>query len=126
MHQRDDRSEIALLLRAYHSAMVDARTDDLATMLDEHFSLVHITGYVQPKHEWFGVIRSGAFDYHRIDVDEQALSVTVSHKAALAAGRGIFDATIEGSRRPWRLRFALRLAKRGNGWRIAEARYSSF
>jgi hypothetical protein len=50
------------VLRAYHSAMVDARTDDLSTVLDDEFSLVHITGYVQPRAEWFGVIRSREFE----------------------------------------------------------------
>lgn len=71
-----DRAEIIRVLRAYHKAMVEARTDALGDIVDEGFSLVHITGYIQPGSEWFGVIRSGQFDYHSIDVDEQALSIS--------------------------------------------------
>jgi hypothetical protein len=59
----DDRTTIMQVLRAYHAAMVDARTEDLSTLLDDDFSLVHITGYRQPETEWFGAIRSGRFDF---------------------------------------------------------------
>ena len=76
--------------------MVDAPTDYLNTLVDEGFSLVHITGYVRPKREWFGVIRSREFNYDSIDVDEQALSITVSGRTAVATGRSAFDATING------------------------------
>jgi Domain of unknown function (DUF4440) len=122
----DDTTGIIRVLLAYHSAMVDASTDDLNTILDEEFSLVHITVYVQSKHEWFGVIRSGQFDYQSIRVDQKVLSVTVSGTTGIAAGRGIFDASINGMRRPWRLQFAIRLAKHGDARRIVEARYTTF
>jgi hypothetical protein len=114
------------VLRAYHSAMLDARTDDLEAILDRHFSLAHITGYVQPKDEWFDVIRSGQFDYHTITVHEEAISMTVSGKTAIIGGRGLFDATINGMRRPWRLQFTMRFARDAAGWRILEARYTTF
>jgi hypothetical protein len=122
----DDRTTILRVLRAYHAAMVDARTEDLSTLLDDEFSLVHITGYRQPQTEWFGAIQSGRFDYHRIDVEEESVSVMAASSTAEANGRGIFDATVEGLRRPWRLRFAIRLSNNDGGWRIVEARYATF
>ena len=126
MPAKDDATEILQVLRAYHSAMVDARTDDLSTILERDFSLVHLTGYAQPRAEWFDVIQSGEFDYHHIDVDDESVSVNVFGKTATATGKGIFDATIEGMRRPWRLEFAVRFDKSGNVWRIAQARYTTF
>ena len=114
------------VLRAYHSAIIDARTYDLEAILDRRFSLTHITGYVQPKGEWFDVIRSGQFDYHTITVEEETISLTVPGKSAIVAGRGLFDATINGMRRPWRLQFTMRFARDAAGWRITEACYTVF
>lgn len=39
-------------LAAYHRAMVEAQTTELERLLEPGYSLVHITGYVQPKQEW--------------------------------------------------------------------------
>jgi hypothetical protein len=124
--QDSDRSEILRVLNAYHSAMVGARIDDLDGLLDQRYSLVHISGYVQPKDEWFDVIRSGEFDYHRIDVDERTLAVKVTGTTATVTGQGIFNATINGFRRPWRLQFTLWFSKRNERWIITGARYTSF
>jgi ketosteroid isomerase-like protein len=122
----DESAAITATLGAYHSAMVDARTDTLDELLDENFSLVHITGYEQPKDEWFGVVRSGRFNYHRIDIDQKSLSVNVTGDTAAVAGRGIFDATINGTRNDWRLQFTLRCARRDDRWVIAHARYTIY
>ena len=114
-----------VLLR-YHAAMVDARTTDLDALLERDFTLVHITGDVQPKAEWFDVIDSGRFDYHRIDVDERSLVMSVADASAVVTGRGIFDATINGMRRPWHLQFTMQLAKSAGAWRVRHARYDTF
>ena len=113
-------------LNAYHAAMVEARVDRLDRMLDAGFTLGHITGYVQPKNEWFGVLRSGEFDYHQIDVDNAALSVRIKGNTAVVEGKGIFNATISGMHAPWRLKFSMALTRHGDVWKFASARYSSF
>ena len=113
-------------MHAYHAAMVEARTDDLDQLLDKEFSLAHITGYIQPKDEWFGVIRSGQFDYHRIDIEEETLAVNITGSTAVLTGRGIFNATINGMRNPWRLQFTMECARQNGRWTITRARYTSF
>jgi hypothetical protein len=117
--------EAAILevLANYHRAMVEADTGKLAALVDQRFSLVHITGYVQPRDEWFEVIRTGQFDYHRIDVDD----TVVRFDAGLASvsGSGTFTATINGMHAPWRLRFTLVFAHENGEWRIMSARYRS-
>ena len=102
-----ERAELTGVLSRYHDAMVAARTDTLDAMLDPGFTLVHITGYVQSKDEWFGVMRTGEFDYHAIDLDDSALRMDGTDHGATVIGRGIFNATIHGMRRPWRLAFRM-------------------
>jgi hypothetical protein len=116
-------ADILAVMHACHAAMVARRTDLLADLLGADYALVHITGHVQPKDEWFDVIRSGAFDYHRIEIDERTLSVEVAGNAATVRGRGIFDATIDGMHAPWRLQFTLDFARDGAGWKIGHAAY---
>lgn len=110
----------------YHAAMVAARVADLAMLLASTFTLGHITGFVHPLDEWFDVIESGDFDYHSIDVDESALVADVEGDDGVVRGRGIFNATIYGTQRPWRLQFVMYFARNGEQWRIVRARYTTF
>lgn len=124
--KNDDAAEIRRLLIAYHGAMVDADIDRLNGLLDAGYSLVHITGYEQPKDEWFDVIRTGQFDYHKIDIEQNSLSVSVTDVTAVVTGRGVFNATINGMRNPWKLQFKMTWTKEENGWKVTSARYSSY
>jgi len=121
-----DETRLLELMRAYHDAMVEARTDLLDQLVAPDYSLVHITGYRQPRQEWFGVIQSGEFDYHRIEVDPKALSIRVAGETAVVTGRGIFHATISGINNPWRLQFELQCGRSNGRWTILQARYRSF
>lgn len=123
-----DEETITRTLAAYHAAMVGARVDDLAGLVTEAFSLRHITGYVQPKDEWFAVIRSGDFDYHHIALEQGSLRIGPENEKGdrSVSGRGVFDATIQGMRRPWRLAFDMRFVRLDDGWHVAQARYTSY
>jgi hypothetical protein len=127
---RTARTDLLRVLDEYHSAMVSARTDTLDELLTPDFTLVHITGYVQPKAEWFSVIRSGDFDYHAIHLDESSLAVEVNAGTAVDTaflkGRGVFNATISGMKNPWRLQFTIQFAKHQSHWRLVQARYTGY
>jgi ketosteroid isomerase-like protein len=123
MEQEAHRAAVLGLVNDYHRAMVEADTDKLAALVDHCFSLVHITGYGQPRDEWLEVIRTGQFDYHRIDIDE--VVVRLDADLASVTGSGTFNATINGMHAPWRLRFTLVVAPENGQWRIMSARYRS-
>ena len=125
MSQETLEKEVMLVLEAYHSAMVGVSINVLDTLLDEAFTLTHITGYVQPRKEWLDVVRSGDFNYHEIQIDEQSLKLEVSPTSAKAIGRGIFYATINGFKRHWPLQFNITLFKQNDGWKLEHARYRS-
>lgn len=113
------------LVSRYHSAMSRADVRTLDSVLSENFTLVHITGYVQPKHEWLDVVRSRAFQYHEIDVDHSYLSFIEYDRSATVSGKGIFNATINGIHNLWDLRFQLDLRRQGSTWILYHASYSS-
>lgn len=91
-YDKEVTDEILGTLGAYHAAMVAARTDQLAVLAESEYSLAHITGYVQPKEEWFDVIRTRQFDYHRMDIEESSLSLaSAAVRPRSRAGAGAFS-----------------------------------
>jgi len=122
---RNERQEISDTLTQYHSSMVSKDTKTLNNLLDINYHLVHITGYVQPKSEWFQVMKSGTFNYHDINLLDLDIDVTDGASTATVTGNGIFKATIYGMSRPWHLYFKMFFKKSDNHWLIAHAEYSS-
>jgi hypothetical protein len=59
-----DEDRILAASRAIYGAMLDGRTDDLDRLLDDHYSLTHMTGYRQSKQEWLSAIDAGQMRYH--------------------------------------------------------------
>jgi hypothetical protein len=113
------------LLSAYHEAMVAGDTEALNQLVAPDFSLVHITGYVQPKAEWFEVIRTRQFEYHSISVDQGSLRINGDGDFVAVKGRGIFDATIQGMHRPWRLGFKISMSRSQGRATINHAAYTA-
>jgi Domain of unknown function (DUF4440) len=89
------RDEIAEAYQAYLDAMHHGDTATLDELLDEAFTLIHITGYVQPKAEWLAEIRAGQFAYHAI----RQYDLTVDHNGNTArlVARTVTDATVTGT-----------------------------
>lgn len=106
--------EVVEAYRALLRAMVEGDTDSLDELLDEDFTLTHMTGYVQPKREWLAQIRDGHFDYH--GVEEKDVTVEVEGGTARLVGRTVTDATVYGTRAPWRLQLALDYALTDGAW----------
>src|SRR4051812_42067018 len=51
-----DETEILSVTRQLTELMIERNTGAMARIVDENFALTHITGYVQPKEEWFAEI----------------------------------------------------------------------
>jgi ketosteroid isomerase-like protein len=126
MELDSDRTGILNVMSAYHDAMVAADIAALVRMLDPRFILVHITGYVQSRNDWFEAMAQKNFDYHSIQVEPGAIALQLNGDKATLSARGIFYATINGADHPWRLQFSLQLEKSGPVWKIRDARYSTF
>jgi hypothetical protein len=95
-------------------AMVAGDADSLGALLAEDFTLVHMTGYRQPKSEWLADVRSGAMTYHAMeDVD---VSVDVSGDAPVVSARTRTAATIWGASGTWPLQLRITFKRAGSSW----------
>jgi ketosteroid isomerase-like protein len=107
---------------AQRRAMVAGDADALGALLAEDFTLVHMTGYRQPKTEWLADVASGAMTYHSIeDID---VTVGVSGGAPVVTARTRTAATIWGASGTWPLQLRITFMRAGDSW-VASATVAS-
>ncbi|MFD4553923.1 nuclear transport factor 2 family protein [Streptomyces sp. NPDC058469] len=111
---RTDRDHILQAHHAYLNAMVEGATPSLDDLLDDGFTLTHMTGYVQPKTEWLAEMKAGQFVYHSIHEVDTALDLDGG--TARLTVRTMTDATVYGSRADWRLLLTTDYGPRGDTW----------
>jgi hypothetical protein len=110
----DIRTAVLANYEDQRRAMVAGDADALGELLAADFTLVHMTGYRQPKAEWLADVRSGAMTYHAMaDVD---VSVDVSGDAPVVTARTRTAATIWGASGTWPLQLRITFKRAGSSW----------
>lgn len=104
-----NKSEILDLIRQLTELMIDKNIVEMNKILDSHFTLTHITGYVQSKEEWFSEIESERMKYY--SYSEVKTSVNIDRNKAVFVGQNLLDARIWGTRNNWRLQQTMHLEK---------------
>jgi ketosteroid isomerase-like protein len=108
------RDEVLAAFQEHLRAMTAGDTDALDSLLDRDFTLTHMTGYVQPKHEWLTEMDERLFVYHRIQ--ERSTTVDVEGDTAHVVGRTVTDATVYGMRANWHLQLTVDYVRTDDGW----------
>ncbi len=116
-----DRDAITANFQARQQAMIDGDTDLLRQLSTSDSHAEHISGYNQPRDEWFDQIESGYFDYHTIDNHSVEVTLTGPNSATLVA-RSTIDVTIGGSRNIWRLETTAEYVKVNGRWLSGDGR----
>jgi hypothetical protein len=116
-----DRDAIVANFRARQRAMVDGDTEELRRLSTRDSHAQHISGYNQPRDEWFDQIESGYFVYHTVDNDSIDLTMTGPGSATLVS-RSTIDVTIGGSRNTWRLESTTDYVKADGRWLSGDSR----
>jgi hypothetical protein len=105
--------------------MVAADTRILKPLLAEGFTLVHITGYAQPRDEWLAHIDNGRMRYFSSDEDEVAV-VKVEGQRAMLRGRNRVRASIWGAQGTWPLQLDIEFALVNGRWLMRQAVASTY
>ena len=95
-------------------AMVAGDADALGALLADDFTLVHMTGYAQPKAEWLADVRSGAMSYS--SMEDVEVSVDLSEAAPVLTARTRTAATIWGASGRWPLQLRITFTREGSSW----------
>lgn len=110
-----DRDAITANFRARQQAMINGDIDTLRALSMPNSHAGHITGYDQPREEWFEQIESGYFDYHTIDNHSIHVTLTGQDTARLMA-RSTIDVTIGGAHGTWQLESTARYGRQEGRW----------
>jgi hypothetical protein len=92
--------DVAVVLAAEdrrYRAMIDADLDALDELCADELSYAHSNGARDTKAEYFGKVRSGYYDYHRIDHPVERVEVVGD--TAIVVGRMIADLHSGGVRK---------------------------
>ena len=119
-----DEAQVLAVVRQLAQLMINRDTTAMNDILDQHYTLTHMTGYVQPKAEWFDEVRKESMKYY--SAKEVAHSVTINGDKANVTMQNLVDARIWGSRNTWRLQQKMTLEKRGGKWIILKSVASTF
>ena len=118
------REEIRQFLDEWRTAMIDADTVKLGSMLADDIILRHITGQTQTKREWLDEVAGGSMDYHEIEQRDVNIEF-VNNEIADVAFTSIITATIWGSKGTWTLHSTMRLARINSHWIRVKDDYAS-
>ena len=104
--------------------MIERNTASMATILDDKFTLTHITGYVQSKEEWFSEVENESMKYY--SSTEVKHEININGNKAEFVNQNLLDARIWGSRNTWRLQQTMTLEKKAGKWIILKSVASIF
>ena len=110
----DAHDQVVEAHRAMYRGMLERDTALLDDLLDDEYTLTHMTGYVQPKREWLQQIDSGRMQYH--SAQPHSLSAEVGSDTAVVVSQDLVDATIWGSRGTWNLQLTTTYERRDDEW----------
>lgn len=119
-----NEKEILEVTRQLTTLMIEKNTDAIDKIVDENFTLTHITGYVQSKNEWFSEIESERMKYY--SYKEVKTTIKINGDKATFVGQNLLDARIWGSRNTWRLQQTMQLEKRNREWIILKSVATTF
>ena len=120
----NDKSQVLEVTRQLTQLMIDKNTAAMNKILDAHFTLTHITGYVQSKVEWFSEIESERMKYYSFK--EVKISIKIDGDKATFVGQNLLDARIWGTRNNWHLQQVMQLEKRNGKWIILKSVATTF
>lgn len=119
-----DTYEVLAVVRQLAELMIERDTTAMNKILDNEYTLTHITGYVQPKAAWFEEVMKESMKYY--SVKEVSINPTLNGNEAAVTVDNLVDASIWGSRNTWRLRQQIALEKRNGNWIILRSIASIF
>ncbi|WP_251946886.1 nuclear transport factor 2 family protein [Levilactobacillus brevis] len=112
--------ELIQLYRDYNAAMAANDTSVLAQLLAPEFTLAHMTGYVQPRAEWFQELEAGTMHYYSSVEDHVSVHEMVTGWQIVGQSRVV--ARIHGgSKSEWPLNTDLRVQRVADHWQIISA-----
>ena len=120
-----DIEQIQTQYKKMYDAMIRKDEAVLASVLDDRFVLVHMTGMRQSKAVFLRAVMDGTLNY--FSARHEDMPVTVNGDTAVLVGRSyVAGAVFGGGEHRWRLQQRITLKKKDGKWLMTEAVASTY
>ena len=122
-----DEEICAQLYRDLCEASIAKDAERIATVLDDGYELVHMTGMRQSKRAYIAAVLDGTLNYYSTEHDSIDVTIAPSGETAAIRGRSRVNAAVfGGGRHAWRLQQEITLQRTDGVWRMTRAVASTY
>ena len=116
-----DNDEESVLERfmEFQKAMIDKDGEKLNEILDDIYTLTHMSGKTQTKQEYIDEIMDGTLNYYKSTIDNPNIEIKDNTKAILKADVTL-DAKVYGTKGTWTLHSTQYLEKINGKWYMSQ------
>lgn len=121
----EDKEQIRQAYIKMYDGMISKDERTLREVLDDSFTLVHMTGMRQSKEEFISAVLNGTLNYY--SAEHENMPVQVKDDTAVITGQSYVAAAVfGGGRSNWHLQQKCSLKKTDEGWRITRSVASTY
>lgn len=107
--------EVLERFKEFQKAMIEKDYSKLNEIIHDNYTLTHMSGKIQTKHEYIDEIMDGTLNYYKSTINNPLISIENEEKALLKADVTL-DAKVYGIKGTWTLHSQQNMKKIDNKW----------
>ena len=115
----DDQEEVLERFIEFQYAMIEKDLEKLNELLEDNYTLTHMSGKTQTKDEYIGEIMDGTLNYYESIINNPILIIKEKDKALLKADVTL-DAKVYGMKGTWTLHSEQTMEKINEKWYLSK------
>ena len=115
----DDQEEVLERFIEFQYAMIEKDLEKLNELLEDNYTLTHMSGKTQTKDEYIGEIMDGTLNYYESIINNPIITIKEKDKALLKADVTL-DAKVYGMKGTWTLHSEQTLEKINEKWYLSK------
>ena len=113
-----EEEEILQRFIEFQKAMIEKDPDKLNEIMNDNYTLTHMSGKTQTKQEYIDEIMDGTLNYYKSTINNPTISITDDDKAVIKADVTL-DAKVYGMKGTWTLHSKQTMEKINNKWYLS-------
>ncbi|WP_407463172.1 nuclear transport factor 2 family protein [Methanobrevibacter sp.] len=115
----DDQEEVLERFIEFQYAMIEKDLEKLNELLEDNYTLTHMSGKTQTKDEYIGEIMDGTLNYYKSIINNPIITIKEKDKALLKADVTL-DAKVYGMKGTWTLHSEQTMEKINEKWYLSK------
>ena len=115
----DDQEEVLERFIEFQYAMIEKDFEKLNELLEDNYTLTHMSGKTQTKDEYIGEIMDGTLNYYKSIINNPIIMIKEKDKALLKADVTL-DAKVYGMKGTWTLHSEQTMEKINEKWYLSK------